>query len=148
MVDVPALLPGAKGFVGLRSPRVLASGRDGAPVRLDAAPELPDHLGGPPAAVLSGLGETAASAVLLGVFGDLVVAGAVPLGKSSRIAFSAVATGPVLAGAALPGEEAGDRASYEQRGTAVCEVEVAFRRESDDVQTARATYATAVRRPS
>ena len=148
MVDVPALLRRAEGFVGLLSPQVLTSGRDGAQVRLDAGPELHNHLGGPHAAVLFGLGETAAYAVLLEVFGDLVEAGAVPLVKASQIAYSAVATGPVLASAVLTGDEAGARASYAQRGTAVFDVEVAFRRESDDVETARATYAMAVRRAS
>ena len=113
MVDVPALLHGAKGFVGLLQPRVLSSGRDGAEVRLDAGPELHNHLGGPHAAVLFGLGETAAFAVLLEVFGDLV--------------------------------EAGARAAYGDRGTAVFDVEVVFRRERDDVETARATYAMALK---
>ena len=146
MIDVPALLHGAKGFVGLLQPRVLSSGRDGAQVRLDAGPELHNHLGGPHAAVLFGLGETAAFAVLLEVFGDLVEAGGVPLVKSSQIAYSAISTGPIVAAAQLVGDEAGARASYEGRGTAVFDVEVVFRRESDDVETARAAYAMALKR--
>ena len=146
MIDVPALLHGAKGFVGLLAPRVQSSAPDGALLRLDAGPELHNHLGGPHAAVLFGLGETAAFAVLLEVFGDLVEAGAVPLVKSSQIAYSAVATGPVVAAARLVGDEGGARASYDARGTAVFDVEVVFRRERDDVETARATYAMALKR--
>ena len=146
MIDVPALLHGAKGFVGLLQPRVLRSARDGAAIRMDAGPELHNHLGGPHAAVLFGLGETAAYAVLLEVFGDLVDAGAVPLVKSGQIAYSAISTGPVVAASALVGDEAGARTSYGDRGTAVFDVEVVFRRESDDVETARATYAMALKR--
>jgi len=146
VIDVPALLHGAKGFVGVLQPRVLRSGRDDAVLRLDAGPDLHNHLGGPHAAVLFGLGETAAFAVLLEVFGDLVEAGAVPLVKSSEIAYTGVTTGPVLATARLLGDEAGARASYDTRGTAVFPVEVVFRRESDEVETARATYAMAVKR--
>jgi acyl-coenzyme A thioesterase PaaI-like protein len=43
-----------------------------AQLRLDAGPELHNHLGGPHAAAIFGLGETAAFVVLLRVFGDLV----------------------------------------------------------------------------
>ena len=148
MIDVPGLLHGAQGFVGLLQPRVLSSVRDGALLRLDAGPELHNHLGGPHAAVLFGLGETAAFAVLLEVFGDLVEAGAVPLVKSSQIAYSAISTGPVLAASRLVGDEGSARTSYADRGTAVFDVEVVFRRERDDVETARATYAMAVKRMS
>ncbi|MFN2523381.1 MAG: PaaI family thioesterase, partial [Mycobacteriales bacterium] len=71
-MDVPQLLHAAGGFVGTLGPRVLSSSRDGALLRLDAGPELHNHLGGPHAAAIFGLGETAAFAVLLEVFGDLV----------------------------------------------------------------------------
>jgi acyl-coenzyme A thioesterase PaaI-like protein len=146
-MDVAGLLHGAKGFVGLIGPRVVRTGRDGARLRLDAGPELHNHVGGPHAAVIFGLGETAAFAVLLEVFGDLVEQGALPLVKSSRIAYAAVATGPLLADAALAGDETAARASYAERGVAVFDVEVVFRRESDGEPTATATYAMAVRRP-
>lgn len=147
MIDVAARLHEATGFVGTLGPRVLSTSRDGALLRLDAGPELHNHLGGPHAAALFGLGETAAFAVLLEVFGDLVeTAGAVPLVKSSEIAYSGVATGPVLAASRLVGDEAGARASYDQRGSASFPVEVVFRRETDDVETARATYAMALKR--
>lgn len=146
MVDVKALLHDAKGFVGTLSPTVLETGRDGALLRLDAGPALHNHLGGPHAAAIFGLGETACFAVLLEVFGDLVDAGAVPLVKGSQIAYTGIATGPLLAQARLADDEAGARASYAERGTAGFDVEVAFRRESDGGETARATYRMVVRK--
>lgn len=146
-MDVPALLHGAGGFVGTLGPRVLASGRDGALLRLDAGPELHNHLQGPHAAVIFGLGETAAFAVLLEVFGDLVESGsAVPLIKDGTIAYSAVATGPLLAQSRLVDDEAAARAALEQRGSCSFDVEVLFRRESDDVQTAAMTARMALKR--
>lgn len=145
-MDVPALLHGAGGFVRTLGPRVLSSGRGGALLRLDAGPELHNHLGGPHAAAIFGLGETAAFAVLLEVFGDLVEAGAVPLIKTGTIAYSAVATGPLLAASRLVDDEAGARASLESRGSCSFDVEVVFRRESDDVQTAVMTARMALRR--
>ncbi len=85
-------------------------------LRLDAGPQLHNQLGGPHAAAIFGLGETAAFVVLLRVFGDLVEQGAVPLVKSSQIGCSAVATGPLLAHAELRGEEASARGAR-RRGT-------------------------------
>jgi len=145
-LDVPALLHGASGFVGTLGPRVLSSSREGALLRLDAGPHLHNHLGGPHAAAIFGLGETAAFAVLLEVFGDLVEGGGVPLVKSSSIGYSGIATGPLLAAAALDADEAGTRARYAERGSASFDVQVTFRRESDDTETARATYAMALKR--
>jgi len=125
---------------------VLETGRGGALLRLDAGPELHNHLGGPHAAVIFGLGETASFAVLLEVFGDLVETGAVPLVKGSEIAYTGIVTGPLLAAATLAGDEAGVRESYAVRGTAGFPVEVAFRREADGVETARATYRMVLRK--
>ncbi|MCA1713234.1 MAG: DUF4442 domain-containing protein [Actinobacteria bacterium] len=146
-MDVPQLLHAAGGFVGTLGPRVLSSSRDGALLRLDAGPELHNHLGGPHAAAIFGLGETAAFAVLLEVFGDLVATGsAVPLIKTGQIAYSAVATGPLLAQSRLVDDEASARAALEQRGSCSFDVEVLFRRESDDVQTAAMTARMALKR--
>ncbi len=146
MTDVAARLHDAPGFVGLLAPQVLRTGRDGALLRLSAGPELHNHLGGPHAAVIFGLGETAAFAVLLEVFGDLVEAGAVPLVKGAQIGYSGIATGPLLAASTLVGDEAGARGSYATRGSASIDVEVVFRREADDAETARATYTMAIKR--
>jgi acyl-coenzyme A thioesterase PaaI-like protein len=145
-VDVPALLHGAQGFVGTLGARVLSSSRDGTLLRLDAGPELHNHVGGPHAAAIFGLGETAAFALLLEVFGDLVESGrALPLIKSGTISYSDIATGPLLATARLVDDEAAARSSFEQRGVATFDVEVTFRREADDVQTALMTARMALK---
>lgn len=145
-MDVPELLNNAGGFVGTLGPRVLSSGRDGALLRLDAGPELHNHIGGPHAAAIFGLGETAAFAVLLEVFGDLVESGvAVPLIKSGAIAYSAIATGPLLAASRLVDEEAAARAALTERGSCSFDVEVVFRREADDIQTATMTARMALK---
>jgi acyl-coenzyme A thioesterase PaaI-like protein len=146
VIDVPAVLHAAGGFVGTLGARVLRSDRETTELRLDAGPELHNHLGGPHAAAIFGLGETTAFALLLEVFGDLVESGVVPLIKSGQIDYREVVTGPLLATARLVDDEASARASVEQRGRATFEVEVLFRRESDDVQTATMTARMALLR--
>jgi len=145
-MDVPALLHGATGFVGTLGPRVLSSDRDGARLRLDAGPELHNHVGGPHAAAIFGLGETAAFAVLLEVFGDLVEGGAVPLVKSAAISYSAIATGPLLATSRLVDDETATRESLAARGVASFDVAITFVRETDDVQTGVMTARMALKR--
>ena len=142
-LDIPDLIHTTGGFVRTLGPRVLST--DPALLRLDAGPELHNHLGGPHAAAIFGLGETTAFVVLLRVFGDLVEQGAVPLVKSSGIGYSAVVTGPLLAQGELTGDEAAARAALAEKGRATFEVEVRFRRESDDVESAVATYVMALR---
>ena len=142
-MDIPSLIHGNRGFAGTLGCRVLSTAP--ALLRLDAGPELHNHLGGPHAAAIFGLGETTAFVVLLRVFGDLVDAGAVPLVKSSQIGYSAVATGPLLAQGELTGDEASARQALADRGRATFDVEVRFRREADDVETAVATYVMALR---
>lgn len=144
-MDIPSLIHGNRGFVGTLGVRVLST--TPALLRLDAGPELHNHVGGPHAAAIFGLGETAAFVELLSLFGDLVEAGAVPLVKDAQIGYSSIATGPLLAAAALTGDEAGVRASVADRGRATFPVEVRFRRETDDVETAVATYRMALLRP-
>lgn len=141
-MDIPAVISTAPGFVRVLGPQVLSTAP--ALLRLDAGPELHNHVGGPHAAVIFGLGETAAFVELLQVFGDLVEGGAVPLVKSSEIAYSAIVTGPLLAAATLVGDEAGARESLSVRGRATFPVEVRFRRETDEVETAVATYVMAL----
>ena len=144
---IAALIHGAPGFVHLLQPRVLRSGTDGAELRLDAGPDLHNHLGGPHAAAIFGLGETAAFALLLEVFGDLVEAGAVPLVKSAEIAYSAVATGPLLATSRLGGgDDVAVRAALGEKGVAVFAVEVVFTREADGERTAVMTAQMALKR--
>lgn len=141
------LIHRAPGFVHVLGPQVVRSSRAEALLRLDAGPDLHNHLGGPHAAAIFGLGETAAFVVLLEVFGDLVEQGAVPLVKSADIAYTAVATGPLLATARLVDDEAAARAALADRGTAVFAVEVVFARESDGRQTAVMRPRMALRRP-
>ncbi len=144
-MDIASLIHGNRGFVGTLGVRVLTTAP--ALLRLDAGPELHNHVGGPHAAAIFGLGETAAFVELLSVFGDLVEAGAVPLVKDAQIGYSAITTGPLLAAAVLMGDEAGVRGSVQERGRATFPVEVRFRRETDDVETAVATYRMALLRP-
>jgi acyl-coenzyme A thioesterase PaaI-like protein len=145
-MDVPAVLHGAGGFVGTLGARVLSSGKGGAQLRLDAGPELHNHLGGPHAAAIFGLGETAAFALLLEVFGDLVEGGVVPLIKSGSISYTAVVTGPLLATSRLVDDETAARAALEQRGSCSFDVEVLFHREADGVQTATMSARMALKR--
>lgn len=136
----------AGGFVGTLGPRVVRSSPDEVVLRLDAGPELHNHVGGPHAAAIFGLGETCGLVVLLEVFGDLVEQGAVPLVKSAEISYSAVARGPLLATARFAGDAVSARASLGQRGVAVFPVEIAFTREDDGAQTAAMTAQMALRR--
>lgn len=146
VLDVAGLIHGADGFVRTLGPRVLASSPEQALLRLAAGQELHNHVGGPHAAAIFGLGETTAFAVLLEVFGDLVQAGAVPLVKSAQISYAGIATGPLLARGRLNGDEVSARASLGDRGVATFAVEVAFTSEGDGEQTAAATYTMALKR--
>ena len=137
--SIAARIHEAPGFVGLLQPQVLSSSPEGAELRLDAGPELHNHLGGPHAAAIFGLGETAAFVVLLEVFGDLVEAGTIPLVKSAEISYPAVVTGPLLASSRMLGDEPSTRERLAERGVATFPVEVSFRREADDVPTALMT---------
>ena len=143
---IAELISGAPGFVSLLGPQVLRSDRESAVLRLDAGPELHNHVGGPHAAAIFGLGETAAFVLLLERFGDLVEQGAVPLVKSAQIDYRAVATGPLLATSRLAGTEVGARASLGARGVAVFDVEVDFTREQDGERTAVMTAQMALKR--
>lgn len=143
---IAELVHGAAGFVRTLGPRVVRSSPDEVVLRLDAGPELHNHVGGPHAAAIFGLGETCGLVVLLEVFGDLVEQGAVPLVKSAEISYSAIARGPLLATARLAGDEVAARASLGERGVAVFPVEITFAREDDGELTARMTAQMALRR--
>jgi acyl-coenzyme A thioesterase PaaI-like protein len=142
------LVHGTGGFVRTLGPRVVRSSPEEAVLRLDAGPELHNHVGGPHAAAIFGLGETAAFVLLLEVFGDLVEQGAIPLVKSAEIGYSAVVTGPLLATARLAGDAVAARASLDERGVAVFAVEVGFSREHDGGTTAAMTAQMALKRTS
>ena len=144
MLDIPAVIHDADGFVRTLGPRVLST--DPALLRLADDATLHNHVGGPHAGAIFGLGETAAFVVLLQVFGDLVEGGVVPLVKDAQIAYSSVATGVLLASATLTGDADGVRGSVAERGRATFPVEVRCRREADDAETAVATYRMALLR--
>ncbi len=145
--DLRARIEGATAFARTLGATLVEVADGTAVLRLDAAPELHNHLGGPHAATLFGLGETAAAAVVITVFADLVGAGVVPLIKSATIHYQAIATGVMLATAHLTGDgEDGVRESVAARGVAVFPVEVVFRREYDGVGTATMTAQMALKR--
>lgn len=144
--DLRARIEGGTAFARTLGATLVEVADGSAVLRLDAAPELHNHVGGPHAATLFGLGETAAAAVVITVFADLVDAGAVPLIKSAAIGYTAIATGVVLASAHLAGDGGdGVRESVATRGVAVFPVEVVFRREDDGVETATMTAQMALK---
>lgn len=146
MIDPKALIEGSPGFASTLGLTIEESWRQRAVGRLDAGEHLFNHVGGPHAAAIYGLGELTSFALLLEVFGDLVEGGAVPLVKEGTIRYSAIATGPLLATATLAGDEPGARASLAERGRASFDVAVRFSREADDGETATATYRMALLR--
>ncbi|MCW2542857.1 MAG: hypothetical protein JWM40_409 [Frankiales bacterium] len=106
---------------------------------------LNNHVGGPHAATLFGVGETAAAGVVVSVFEDLVRDGVVPLIKSAEIVYTAIALGPVTATATLAGDEAGVRASVAERGVAVFPVDISIAT-ADGTETARMHAQMALKR--
>jgi acyl-coenzyme A thioesterase PaaI-like protein len=71
-----------------------------AVVRLPDRPDLRNHVGGPHAAMIFGLGETASGAVGLAAFAS-VMERATPLPVRSEIAYRRIARGPLTAEAVL-----------------------------------------------
>ena len=112
---------------------------------VDAPIELHNHVGGPHAATLFGLAETAAAAVILTVFEDLFRDGAVPLIKSAEISYLAIATGEVTATARFTGDADGVRACLAERSVAVFPVEVSLTT-ADGTECARFTGQMALKR--
>jgi acyl-coenzyme A thioesterase PaaI-like protein len=71
-----------------------------AVARIPDAAELRNHVGGPHAAMIFGLGETASGAVTMAAFGA-VLDRATPLPVSSEIRYLRIARGPLTATAVL-----------------------------------------------
>ncbi len=126
-MDLRAAVEGSTAFARTLGPELLSLGDGEAVLRLDAPESLHNHVGGPHAATLFGLGETAAAAVVISVFRDLLRDGVVPLIKGAEIRYLAIATGVVTATARFGGEEDGIRESVATRGVAVFPVEVVIR---------------------
>jgi hypothetical protein len=135
-LDLTALAEAGSPYAVSLGPKVRELG--GGQAVLDLAPPagLLNHVGGPHAATLFGLGETAAAGVVVSVFEDLVEAGAVPLIKGAEISYVSLAMGDVTATATFAGDEAGVRASYAERGVAVFPVEISIAT-ADGTETSR-----------
>jgi acyl-coenzyme A thioesterase PaaI-like protein len=140
-----ALVVAGTPFARTLAPRVVSLNAGEVVLEVDAPTSLHNHVGGPHAATLFGFAETAAAGVVLTLFEDLVGSGAVPLIKSAKIAYSAIAQGPVTAKATFVGDEAGVRASFAQRGVAVFPVEVAVTT-ADGAETAKMLAQMALKR--
>jgi acyl-coenzyme A thioesterase PaaI-like protein len=104
---------------------------------LPDSPELHNHVGGPHAAMIFGLGETASGAVGLAAFGG-VMAKATPLVVSSEIHYSRLAQGPLTAVAIL-GRPVGEVLAELDAGTRPeFDVQVTIS-DADDRETTRMT---------
>ena len=142
--ELRAAIEAGTPFARTLGPVLVSVGDGEAVLRLDAPAALHNHVGGPHAATLFGLGETAAFGALLAVFPDLVEAGAVPLIKGAQVSYLAIATGVVTATARFGGQEDGVRESYARRGVAVFPVEVAM--SVGDVEVCSMTAQMALKR--
>lgn len=121
---VATLIASGSPFARTLAPTVVSVGPTEVELHADVAPALANHLGGPHAAALFGVAETAAAGVVLAVFEDLVATGAVPMIKSAEISYAQVTYGTVRCRARFAGDADGARASYALRGVAVFPVEV------------------------
>lgn len=124
-----------RGFLRTLAPTLVSLDEQSAVLRFDAGPDLHNHVGGPHAATLFGVGELAAFALLLRVFNDEVVAGGVPFIKSGDIAYQALVLEPVLATARITDDVAAAKARYDERGSVSFACEVVFTLESTGQQT-------------
>jgi len=134
--DWAALVESATPFARTLGARLVSLTAGEVVLALTAPESLLNHVGGPHAATLFGLAETAAAGVVVSLFEDLVGAGGVPLIKGAEISYLAIAQGPVTATARFAGDAEGVRASFATRGVAVFPVDVALRT-ADGVHTAQ-----------
>lgn len=134
-IDIATTFAEGHGFLRTLDPTLVELDREHAVLRLDAGPALHNHVGGPHAAVLFGLGELAAFALLLKVFGDLVQEGGIPFIKAGSIDYRALVTGPVLATARIVDDEEAVRARFAERGSASFDCEVVFHLEATGAET-------------
>jgi acyl-coenzyme A thioesterase PaaI-like protein len=125
-IDIARVFAEAPGFLGTLGPELVSVDGEKAVLRLDAGPHLHNHVGGPHAAALFGLGELAAFALLLRALGPEVRSGGVPFIKSGSIEYQALVTEPVVATARILDDLAGVRARFEERGSVSFDCEVVF----------------------
>jgi acyl-coenzyme A thioesterase PaaI-like protein len=134
-IDIATVFAIGQGFLRTLGPTLVELDGDHAVCRLDAGPELHNHVGGPHAAALFGLGELTAFALTLRAFGAEVKAGGVPLIKSGSIDYRALVTGPVLATATIADDLEAVRARFAERGSASFDCEVDLRLEETGATT-------------
>ena len=134
-IDIATVFDKAPVFLRTLGPTLVEVSEQQAVLRLDAGPELHNHVGGPHAAALFGLGELAAFALLLRAFGDLVKDGGVPFIKSGNIDYKALVAGPVIATATITDDVGSVRERYAERGSASFDCEVVFRLEATGQET-------------
>jgi acyl-coenzyme A thioesterase PaaI-like protein len=134
-IDIATIFEIGQGFLRTLGPTLVEVDSDHAVLRLDAGTDLHNHVGGPHAAALFGLGELTAFALILKVFGPEVRDGGVPLIKGGSIDYQAVVTEPVLATATIADDVPAIRARFEERGSASFDCEVVIRLESTGAQT-------------
>jgi acyl-coenzyme A thioesterase PaaI-like protein len=134
-IDIEAIFANAPGFLRTLGPTLVSVDDQQSVLRLAAGPELHNHVGGPHAAVLFGLGELAAFALLLKVFRDEVTSGGVPFIKNGEISYQALVTEPVLATARITDDVEAVRARYAEKGSVSFGCEVVFTVEGSGQQT-------------
>jgi acyl-coenzyme A thioesterase PaaI-like protein len=145
LAGITTLIQSGSPFARTLAPSVISVTDDEVELRADVPPTLYNHIGGPHAAALFGVAETAAAGVVLTVFEDLVAIGAIPMIKSAEIVYNQITHGTVTTRARFTGDAEGVRASYELRGVAVFPVEVTISGQ-DGKQTARLLAQMALKR--
>jgi acyl-coenzyme A thioesterase PaaI-like protein len=118
--------------------------RDRAVFRLPDKQHLHNHVGGPHAAALFGLGETAAACVTYTVFADLLEEH-VPLIGGAEIRYARLLRGTATAEAVFAGDEQLARVQIADSGRATFPVQVTFR-DADEHQTGEMIATMALRR--
>jgi acyl-coenzyme A thioesterase PaaI-like protein len=136
LAGITTLIESGSPFARTLGPKVVSVTEADVELSVEVPAGLNNHMGGPHAAAIFGFAETAAAGIVVSVFEDLLIIGAVPMVKSAEISYTQIAHGPVTARATFRGDEAGVRASFEQRGVAVFPVEVTVST-ADGVETAR-----------
>jgi acyl-coenzyme A thioesterase PaaI-like protein len=142
---IRALIESGSPFARTLAPHVISVGDGQVDLEADVPATWNNHMGGPHAAALFGLAETAAAGIVVSVFEDLVGSGAIPMVKSAEIVYTSVAYGHVSAHATFEGDEAGVRLSLDQRGVAVFPVDVSISN-ADGLETARMRAQMALKR--
>jgi acyl-coenzyme A thioesterase PaaI-like protein len=131
-------------FPHLIGVRVKELSRGHAVLELPDDPKVHNHVGGPHAGALFGLGESAAALAVITTFADLL-ADHVPLVKGAEISYASLLTGPAYAEATFTADEAGARESLRVRDRATFPVEIVFR-DSAGAETARMTAQMAMKK--